>query len=124
MTLLKRAAALDSAKKYSEALICYQEGIQLLMKVLKGENTNSCLELLKKSLLILPLETSDEEKRKTIRERLQRYMTRAETVKDYAKAIKMGKLNLLSEQLCYLISTRLIISTLKCFLHTQALIYM
>ncbi|XP_062505091.1 MIT domain-containing protein 1-like isoform X1 [Corticium candelabrum] len=70
VTLLKRAAALDSAKKYSEALICYQEGIQLLMKVLK--------------------ETSDEEKRKTIRERLQRYMTRAETVKDYAKAIKMG----------------------------------
>ncbi|XP_062505092.1 MIT domain-containing protein 1-like isoform X2 [Corticium candelabrum] len=70
VTLLKRAAALDSAKKYSEALICYQEGIQLLMKVLK--------------------ETSDEEKRKTIRERLQRYMTRAETVKDYAKAIKMA----------------------------------
>lgn len=38
VTLLKRATELDSATKYGEALVCYQEGIQLLMTVLKGRN--------------------------------------------------------------------------------------
>jgi hypothetical protein len=70
VTLLKRATELDSAGKYNESLVCYQEGIQLLMTVLKG--------------------ISDEGKRKAVREKLETYMSRAEVVKGYAKDGKLA----------------------------------
>ena len=35
--LLKRAVELDSAQKYSEALICYEEGIQNLLRAMGGK---------------------------------------------------------------------------------------
>ena len=35
--LLKRAVEVDSAQKYSEALICYEEGIQNLLRAIGGE---------------------------------------------------------------------------------------
>ena len=35
--LLKRAVELDTAKKYSEARICYEEGIQNLLRVIGGK---------------------------------------------------------------------------------------
>lgn len=34
--LLKRAVELDKAEKYSEALICYEEGIQNLLRAMDG----------------------------------------------------------------------------------------
>ena len=34
--LLKRAVELDSAQRFSEALICYEEGIQNLLRALGG----------------------------------------------------------------------------------------
>ncbi len=34
--LLKRAVELDSAHKYSEALICYEQGVQNLLRQMKG----------------------------------------------------------------------------------------
>ena len=34
--LLKRAVELDSAGKHSEALICYEEGIQNLLRAMGG----------------------------------------------------------------------------------------
>ena len=34
--LLKQAIQMDSEKKFTEAIVCYQEGIQLLLTVLKG----------------------------------------------------------------------------------------
>lgn len=36
ISVLKRAVELDQAGRLQEALVCYQEGIQLLMDVLKG----------------------------------------------------------------------------------------
>ena len=36
VSLLRRAAELDSGEKYSEALVCYQEGIQPLIGVVKS----------------------------------------------------------------------------------------
>ena len=36
--LLKRAVELDSARRFTESLVCYQEGIQLLLDVCKGES--------------------------------------------------------------------------------------
>lgn len=36
ISLLTRAVELDTKQMFTEALVCYQEGIQLLMVVLKG----------------------------------------------------------------------------------------
>lgn len=35
--LLKRAVELDSAGKYSESLICYEEGIQNILRAIGGK---------------------------------------------------------------------------------------
>lgn len=35
ISVLTRAVELDKAQSYSEALVCYQEGLALLMNVLK-----------------------------------------------------------------------------------------
>ncbi len=35
--LLTRAVELDGAKRWTEAIVCYQEGIQMLMDGIKGE---------------------------------------------------------------------------------------
>ena len=34
--LLKRAVELDAAQKYSEALVCYEQGVQNLLRQMKG----------------------------------------------------------------------------------------
>ena len=34
--LLKRAVELDTAEKYKEAIICYEEGIQNLLRAMAG----------------------------------------------------------------------------------------
>ena len=35
--LLKRAVDLESAQKFSEALVCYEEGVQNLLRVIGGQ---------------------------------------------------------------------------------------
>lgn len=42
--LLKRGVEMDGKKRYTESLICYQEGIQLLVDMLKGslDETKLC----------------------------------------------------------------------------------
>lgn len=37
VTVLKRAVELDAESRYQQALVCYQEGIDMLLQVLKGE---------------------------------------------------------------------------------------
>lgn len=37
VTVIKRALELESESRYPQALVCYQEGIDLLLQVLKGE---------------------------------------------------------------------------------------
>jgi len=39
--LLKRAVELDSALKYPEALVCYEQGVQNLLRQMKSTN-NTC----------------------------------------------------------------------------------
>ena len=41
VSVLKRAVELDQGARFQESLVCYQEGIQLLMDVLKGITINS-----------------------------------------------------------------------------------
>lgn len=36
--LLRRAVELDSAQRYPEALICYEEGIQNLLRTMEGRS--------------------------------------------------------------------------------------
>lgn len=46
-TVLKRAVTLDMSKKYTESLICYQEGIQILMEALKNVSEEAQKEKLR-----------------------------------------------------------------------------
>ncbi|XP_045139826.1 MIT domain-containing protein 1 isoform X2 [Echinops telfairi] len=63
VTVLKRAVELDSEDRYQQALVCYQEGIDLLLQVLKG--------------------TKDDKKKCSLRKRISDYMDRAESIKKY-----------------------------------------
>ncbi|KAM5316513.1 MIT domain-containing protein 1 isoform 3-T6 [Glossophaga mutica] len=62
-TVLKRAVELDSESRYQQALVCYQEGIDLLLQVLKG--------------------IQDDTKKCNLRKKISGYMDRAENIKKY-----------------------------------------
>ncbi|XP_067416108.1 MIT domain-containing protein 1 isoform X2 [Emydura macquarii macquarii] len=69
---LKRAVELDSASRFQEALVCYQEGIDLMLRVLKA--------------------TKDETKKAHYRQKISDYMERAEAIKKHiAKEREDGK---------------------------------
>ncbi|XP_021113724.1 MIT domain-containing protein 1 isoform X2 [Heterocephalus glaber] len=68
ITVLKRAVELDSESRYQQALVCYQEGIDLLIQVRKG--------------------TQDHTKRCYLREKITHYMDRAEDIKKYLDQVK------------------------------------
>ncbi|XP_073446637.1 MIT domain-containing protein 1 isoform X2 [Dendrobates tinctorius] len=61
--VLRRAVELDGRGRYTESLVCYQEGIELLLQVLKG--------------------TKDEAKKTHYRQKLRSYMDRAEQIKHH-----------------------------------------
>ncbi|XP_031352648.1 MIT domain-containing protein 1-like [Photinus pyralis] len=65
--LLQRAVELDGKKRYTEALICYQEGLQVLVDVLKEQ---------------------DGEKRVYLRAKVEEYMKRAEQIKELIEKLK------------------------------------
>ncbi|XP_068929098.1 MIT domain-containing protein 1 isoform X3 [Petaurus breviceps papuanus] len=67
-TLLKRAVELDASSRYQEALVCYQEGIDMLLQVLKG--------------------TKDNAKRCHLRQKISDYMDRAEDIKKFLEQEK------------------------------------
>ncbi|XP_046563419.1 LOW QUALITY PROTEIN: MIT domain-containing protein 1-like [Haliotis rubra] len=67
-SFLKRAVELDSSRRFDEAVTCYQEGLQLLLEVLKG--------------------TQDDAKKKKYREKISEYMARAEELKQHVKEEK------------------------------------
>ncbi|XP_037284778.2 MIT domain-containing protein 1 [Rhipicephalus microplus] len=66
--VLTRAVEHDQATRYTSALVCYQEGIQLLIDALK--------------------ETSDTIKRDHLRNRVKTYMERAEKIKELVRKEK------------------------------------
>ncbi|XP_019380588.1 PREDICTED: MIT domain-containing protein 1 [Gavialis gangeticus] len=65
---LQRAVELDAGSRFPEALVCYQEGIDLLMQVRKA--------------------TKDETKKTHYRQKIIEYMTRAEQIKKHNKKEK------------------------------------
>lgn len=68
ISVLKRAVELDHSDRYQESLVCYQEGIQLLMDVLKA--------------------VKDESKRGHYRVKIKGYMDRAEQIKVHVNQMK------------------------------------
>lgn len=68
VSVLKRAVELDQSERFQESLICYQEGIQLLMDVLKA--------------------VKDDSKRAHYREKIKGYMDRAEQIKVHVNQMK------------------------------------
>ncbi|XP_065207239.1 MIT domain-containing protein 1-like [Planococcus citri] len=66
--ILTKAVTLDGKKRFTEALICYQEGLHILMGVLQNE-------------------TNPEAKVK-YRARISEYMSRAEKIKEYVETEK------------------------------------
>ncbi|XP_037506139.1 LOW QUALITY PROTEIN: MIT domain-containing protein 1-like [Rhipicephalus sanguineus] len=67
-SVLTRAVEHDQAARYTSALVCYQEGIQLLIDALK--------------------ETTDTIKRDHLRNRVKTYMDRAEKIKEQVRKEK------------------------------------
>ncbi|XP_069492782.1 MIT domain-containing protein 1 [Ambystoma mexicanum] len=63
VAVLKRAVELDGCSKFQESLICYQEGIDLLLQVLKG--------------------TKDDARKTHYRQKIKDYMGRAEQIKKH-----------------------------------------
>lgn len=63
ISILTRAVELDKQRRFTEATICYQEGLQLLMDVIKA--------------------TTMEPKKTKLREKALEYMDRAEKIKDH-----------------------------------------
>lgn len=68
VSVLTRAVELDQSQSYSEALVCYQEGLALLMNVLK--------------------DTKDDATRVHYREKMESYIQRAEKLKTLVKEQK------------------------------------
>jgi len=68
VTVLKRATELDSQNRLGEAMVCYQEGIQLLILCLKDEKS--------------------EPKRAAFKAKAEQYMERAEKLKLYVSQQK------------------------------------
>ncbi|XP_006638988.1 MIT domain-containing protein 1 isoform X1 [Lepisosteus oculatus] len=68
VSVLKRAVELDQSSRFQESLVCYQEGIQLLLDVLKA--------------------IKDESKKTHYREKIRVYMERAEQIKNHLKQEK------------------------------------
>ncbi|CAB3241503.1 unnamed protein product [Arctia plantaginis] len=61
VNILKRGVELDTKKRYTEALVCYQEGLQILVDKIKGEH--------------------DDSNKTYLRKKIEEYMNRAEVIK-------------------------------------------
>ncbi|XP_042661883.1 MIT domain-containing protein 1 isoform X3 [Tyto alba] len=73
---VKRAVELDLASRFQESLVCYQEGIDLLLQVVKGTERGATAVYHSCSGA-----TKDEAKKHRYRQKISEYMTRAEDIK-------------------------------------------
>lgn len=98
ISVLKRAVELDQSSRFQESLVCYQEGIQLLLDVLKGmtqtglrspvhRDSNGTLNMTTHFFLAV----KDESKKVHYREKIKGYMDRAEQIKDHVNKLKEGR---------------------------------
>jgi len=78
ISILTRAVELDQQRRFTEATVCYQEGLKLLMDVIKA--------------------TTVEPKKSKLREKAFEYMDRAEKIKGHAEQSKEA--GTYHEQIC------------------------
>lgn len=101
VSVLKRAVELDQGGRFQESLVCYQEGIQLLIDVLKGLSSSfKCVAITNRSTnkwtwlkMIFPVLLSavkDDSKRGHFRDKIKGYMDRAEQIKVHVNQVKEG----------------------------------
>lgn len=84
--LIKRAVELDSAQKYTEALICYEEGIQNILRAMRGQCTVDEAVVRKPvKNVIFSAECTTEEKKRELRKKAEEYLARAEKLKERVK---------------------------------------
>lgn len=86
INILKRGVELDTKKRYTEALVCYQEGLQTLVDKMKGEHVyhkyNCVINILRSFLhLDVIVGEPDESTRLYLRKKVEEYMNRAEAIK-------------------------------------------
>lgn len=96
VSVLKRAVELDQGGRFQEALVCYQEGIQLLLDALKGfppplqhvprENPNPAWY----GFCLVSPAVKDDSKKGHYRNKVKGYMERAEQVKAHVLRLKEG----------------------------------
>ena len=73
ISLLTRAVELDGKKQWTSALVCYKEGLQMLMEAIGTESM-------------------DPAKKSRFKEKAKEYMNRAEILKKNIEAAKVGSL--------------------------------
>ena len=71
ISLLTRAVELDGKKQWTSALVCYKEGLQMLMEAIGTESM-------------------DPAKKSRFKEKAKEYMNRAEILKKNIEAAKVG----------------------------------
>lgn len=69
-SILTRAVEMDGKQRFSEAIICYREGSQLLMDVV--------------------IRATDEAKKSKLRSKAEEYIKRAEKLKEHIDKQKLG----------------------------------
>lgn len=79
-SVLKRAVELDTAKRFTESLVCYQEGLQLLMEALKAKGIIPASTIVKKCNytfhLLFIVVGQEDGRRAELRKRVVDYMDR------------------------------------------------
>lgn len=91
--LLQRAVELDSALKYSEALVCYEQGIQNLLRAMGGTLAPTPLQSARIATLVgltplqppAPAECRTDAEKKDLRRKAEEYLERAEQIKKTIK---------------------------------------
>lgn len=110
ISVLKRAVELDQGSRFQESLVCYQEGIQLLMDVLKGLPLNQTnarththsvisrgdqLNNQRHNYFSVSAAVKDDSKKVRYREKIKGYMDRAEQIKVHVNQLKEGNQRLI-----------------------------
>lgn len=86
-SILKRAVELELKKRYTESIVCYQEGIQILLNVVRSKpfwgmkTRNGSGRYVCNVLFLHFIDMVDDSSKSKYRTKIQEYLSRAETLK-------------------------------------------
>ena len=90
VSILKRAVELDNGKRFTEAIICYQEGAQLLMEAIKAQGIRFDCGFPRHSIL-LSVAGQNDTRSVELKKRLENYIERAEAIKKHVDKEKQAQ---------------------------------